>query len=68
MSKTTANYGPFGGRYVAETLMPALEELERAFEQAQSDPAFQAADRSDERHVGQCGSARVTDRAFCETQ
>jgi tryptophan synthase beta chain len=42
MSKTTANYGPFGGRYVAETLMPALEELERAFEQAQSDPAFQA--------------------------
>jgi tryptophan synthase beta chain len=42
MSKIASNYGPFGGRYVAETLMPALEELERAFEQAQSDPAFQA--------------------------
>ncbi len=36
------NYGPFGGRYVAETLMPALEELERAYEDARADPAFEA--------------------------
>ena len=34
-------YGPYGGRYVAETLMPALDELTRAYEGAQRDPAFQ---------------------------
>ena len=33
-------YGPFGGRYVAETLMPAVSELERAFDDACADPAF----------------------------
>jgi tryptophan synthase beta chain len=35
------HYGPFGGRYVAETLMPALEELEQAFTAAQADPSFE---------------------------
>jgi len=35
-------FGPYGGRYVPETLMVPLYELERAFEQAKSDPAFQA--------------------------
>jgi tryptophan synthase beta chain len=34
-------FGPFGGRYVPETLMAALEELERAYRAAQADPAFQ---------------------------
>jgi tryptophan synthase beta chain len=34
-------YGDFGGRYVPETLMPALQELEKAFEAAQEDPVFQ---------------------------
>ena len=34
-------YGPYGGRFVPETLMPALEELERVFRQAQADDAFQ---------------------------
>jgi tryptophan synthase beta chain len=33
-------YGEFGGQYVAETLMPALQELTEAFETAWSDPAF----------------------------
>ena len=33
-------FGQFGGQYVAETLMPALEELEVAFERAQGDAAF----------------------------
>ena len=33
-------FGAFGGRYVPETLIPALDELERAFEQARSDPSF----------------------------
>ncbi|MGH8013109.1 MAG: tryptophan synthase subunit beta [Candidatus Binataceae bacterium] len=33
-------FGQFGGRYVAETLMPALLELERAYKEARRDPAF----------------------------
>jgi len=33
-------FGPFGGQYVPETLMPALHELEAAYEAAQADPAF----------------------------
>jgi tryptophan synthase beta chain len=35
-------FGPYGGRYVPETLMVPLFELERAYEQAKTDPAFQA--------------------------
>ena len=35
-------FGPYGGRYVPETLMVPLYELERAYEQAKTDPAFQA--------------------------
>ena len=33
-------YGPFGGRYVPETLVAPLEELERAYAEAQADPSF----------------------------
>ncbi|PRO66818.1 bifunctional phosphoribosylanthranilate isomerase/tryptophan synthase subunit beta [Alkalicoccus urumqiensis] len=33
-------YGDFGGKYVPETLMYALEELETAYREAQDDPAF----------------------------
>ena len=33
-------YGPYGGQYVPETLMPALAELESAWLEAQRDPAF----------------------------
>lgn len=35
------HFGPYGGRYVAETLMPALLELEAAFHRYLPDPAFQ---------------------------
>ena len=34
-------FGPFGGRYVPETLIPALDELEEAYEAAVADPQFQ---------------------------
>src|SRR5262245_221634 len=34
-------YGEFGGRFVAETLVPALSELERAFEEHVQGEAFQ---------------------------
>jgi tryptophan synthase beta chain len=35
-------FGAYGGAYVPEILMPALEELEAAFVASQSDPAFKA--------------------------
>lgn len=35
-------FGNFGGRYVPETLMPALEQLEREFDTAWSDETFRA--------------------------
>lgn len=35
-------FGPFGGRYVPETLMHALAELETAYAQTKNDPAFQS--------------------------
>ncbi|MFZ2488225.1 MAG: tryptophan synthase subunit beta [Anaerolineae bacterium] len=38
----TGRFGPYGGRFVPETLMPALDELEQAYLQARNDPAFQA--------------------------
>lgn len=34
------HFGPFGGRYVGETLMPALIDLEKAFEKAWKNPDF----------------------------
>jgi tryptophan synthase beta chain len=34
-------FGPYGGRYVPETLMAALDELERAYEKARRDRKFQ---------------------------
>jgi tryptophan synthase beta chain len=33
-------FGPFGGRYVPETLIHALEELEKAYERYKNDPEF----------------------------
>ncbi|HXF50320.1 MAG TPA: tryptophan synthase subunit beta [Dehalococcoidia bacterium] len=36
------HFGPFGGRFVPETLMTALEELTDAFHEAQRDASFQA--------------------------
>ena len=33
-------FGPYGGRYVPETLIPALDELALAWEEASTDPAF----------------------------
>src|SRR5438309_11329153 len=35
-------FGNYGGAYVPEILMPALEQLEAAFLDAQEDPAFRA--------------------------
>jgi len=35
-------FGPFGGRFVAETLMPLILDLEQAYKDAQADPQFRA--------------------------
>jgi tryptophan synthase beta chain len=35
-------FGPYGGQYVPETLMPALDELERAWVAASADPGYRA--------------------------
>jgi tryptophan synthase beta chain len=35
------HFGIYGGRFVAETLMPLILELERAYNEAKKDPAFQ---------------------------
>jgi tryptophan synthase beta chain len=40
VSERLGYFGPYGGRYVPETLIPALEELEQAFEEALRDPEF----------------------------
>jgi len=34
-------FGRYGGRYVPETLVPALQELEQAYAEARKDPAFE---------------------------
>ncbi len=34
------HYGPYGGKYIPETLMGAVTELEEAYDEAIQDPAF----------------------------
>ena len=41
MPDSHGRYGPYGGRYVPETLVPALDELEQAWHAARADPAFE---------------------------
>ncbi len=43
MAETRGRYGAYGGAYVPETLVPALDELEHAMEGAFSDAAFTGA-------------------------
>ncbi len=68
-----ARFGEYGGQYVPEVLVPALQELEKAYEEARRDPAFQAELESFNRHYGgretplyhakrlteMCGGARI---------
>ena len=39
-SVDTGYFGPYGGRYVPETLVPALDELERGWREIKGDPGF----------------------------
>jgi tryptophan synthase beta chain len=42
MPDAQGRFGPYGGRYVPETLVAPLEELEHAYAAARKDPAFQS--------------------------
>ena len=54
-------FGQFGGMYAPETLMPAVRELENAYNEARDDPAFQAEfDRLEAEYVG-----RPTPLTYC---
>jgi tryptophan synthase beta chain len=44
------HFGPYGGTFVAETLIHALDELRAAYEQAQQDPSFMAEYQSELAH------------------
>jgi tryptophan synthase beta chain len=66
-------FGAYGGRFVPEVLIPALDELEAAFGKARNDPAFQSLFETLSRHysgrptplyfaerlTAQCGGARI---------
>ncbi|GIW10253.1 MAG: tryptophan synthase subunit beta [Chloroflexi bacterium] len=61
-------FGSFGGRYVPETLMPALSELEEAFTSALADPAFTAQLAQVLRHyVGRPTPLTFAERLSAET-
>ena len=60
---TTEAYGEYGGRYVPETLIPALDELERGWDDALADEAFRAElDRLGEHYVGRPSPLYETER------
>ena len=56
--KLAGRFGPYGGQYVPETLMAALEELEGAWGEVSADPEFMLELRA--HHLGegalQCGA------------
>ena len=39
-AETHDRFGQFGGRYVPETLVPALDELDAAYDAARADPTY----------------------------
>jgi tryptophan synthase beta chain len=65
------HFGPYGGRYVPETLMEPLRELEQAYSAARADPAFAAELQAALRDfVGRptpvTRAARLSERLGCE--
>ena len=55
-------FGPYGGRYVPETLIPALDELEREWAAARTDPDFQRRARPPAARLRRPPDARSTGR------
>ncbi|PAU88867.1 tryptophan synthase subunit beta [Pseudomonas sp. WN033] len=57
------HFGPYGGRFVSETLMDALEDLEALYRQLSVDPAFQAEfDRDLAHYVGRPSPLYLAER------
>ena len=56
------HFGSFGGRFVAETLMPLILELEAAYEAAKKDPSFKA----ELEHLGKHYTGRPSPLYFAE--
>ncbi len=42
MEEKKGRYGAYGGQYIPETLIPAVQELEQAYEKYKNEPGFQA--------------------------
>jgi tryptophan synthase beta chain len=68
---TIHRFGAFGGRYVPETLIPALDELDSAFDEAIRDPEFQKElDRLLKEYVGRPSplstAPRLSEKVGCE--
>jgi tryptophan synthase beta chain len=56
-------FGPYGGRFVSETLMPAIHELDAAYQAARADPTFQAElDSFLEHYVGRASPLYFAER------
>src|SRR5256885_5446078 len=69
--ETVHRFGAFGGRYVPETLIPALDELDLAFDEAVRDPEFQKElDRLLKEYVGRPSplstAPRLSEEIGCE--
>jgi tryptophan synthase beta chain len=57
------HFGIFGGRYIAETLMPLILEVEKAYDTAQADPSYQAEmDRYLKHYVGRPSPLYLAER------
>jgi len=64
---TAHRFGAFGGRYVPETLIPALDELDAAFDEAIRDPEFQKElDRLLKEYVGRPSPLSTAPRLSAE--
>ncbi|HYS68725.1 MAG TPA: tryptophan synthase subunit beta, partial [Gemmatimonadaceae bacterium] len=68
---TIHRFGAFGGRYVPETLIPALDALDAAFDEAMHDPEFQKElDRLLKEYVGRPSplsvAPRLSDEIGCD--
>jgi hypothetical protein len=62
----TGRYGRFGGKYVPETLISALAELEQAYDEARKDPEFKVGSRVMACCAcGACQSLRHEGRVLC---
>ncbi|MDD5394709.1 MAG: tryptophan synthase subunit beta [Thiothrix sp.] len=63
MPDKAGHFGAYGGRFVAETLMEPIYELEQAYEQLKNDPAFQAEfDRDLKYYVGRPSPLYLAER------